>query len=458
MRECSCFSGRERTFSNTIVCAMDRDEPISIDGFPRAILHMDADAFFAAVEEALDPSLRGKPVVTGQERGIIACANYEAKARGVKRGIPLFQAKKLCPGLVIVPSDYEAYGLYSRRMFNILREFTPDVEEYSIDEAFADITGLRRVHGASYEEIALRIQARIEKELGITVSIGLSLSKALAKLCSKFRKPRGFTAVCGRHIHLLLGKTPLEKVWGFGPNTSELLRKNGLKTALDYVRRPEAWAARLLHKPGRELWNELRGVPVWKVQAGGSGAPRYSVISSKTFTPASSDGAFVYGRLVRNAEAAFARIRRNRLRAGCLGVVLRRQDFSHDGVEARLSRATSSVMEAMPAIRKMFEDAYRPDTPYRSTLMLLGGLENEGAEQMDFFEDRPRIENLRRATDAVDEINRRFGRMAIGSGAMLDIARAPESDREEAPVRRGLLMGGEDACRRLGIPRWTMIV
>jgi len=247
-------------------------------------------------------------------------------------------------------------------------------------------------------------------------------------------------------------------VWGFGPNTSELLRKNGLKTALDYVRRPEAWAARLLHKPGRELWNELRGVPVWKVQAGGSGAPRYSVISSKTFTPASSDGAFVYGRLVRNAEAAFARIRRNRLRAGCLGVVLRRQDFSHDGVEARLSRATSSVMEAMPAIRKMFEDAYRPDTPYRSTLMLLGGLENEGAEQMDFFEDRPRIENLRRATDAVDEINRRFGRMAIGSGAMLDIARAPESDREEAPVRRGLLMGGEDACRRLGIPRWTMIV
>ncbi len=121
------------------------DAPFMLASYPQAILHLDADAFFASVEQALDPSLRGKPVVTGRERGIIACASYEAKARGIQRGIPLFQAEKLCPGLVVLPDDYETYSLFSKRMFNILRRYTPAVEEYSIDEAFADLAGMRRV-------------------------------------------------------------------------------------------------------------------------------------------------------------------------------------------------------------------------------------------------------------------------------------------------------------------------
>ena len=199
------------------------NKPLLISSFPRAILHIDADAFFTSVEQAIDPSLRGKPVVTGEERGIIACASYEAKARGVRRGIPLFKARKICPELVILPDDYETYGLYSRRMFNIMRKFTPIVEEYSVDEAFLDITGTRRIFRSSYKEIALQIQETIQKELGITVSVGLSLSKSLAKLCSKFRKPTGFTAVPGQYVHILLQKTPLGNVWGFGPNTIELV-------------------------------------------------------------------------------------------------------------------------------------------------------------------------------------------------------------------------------------------
>src|SRR5450759_1273607 len=108
------------------------------------LLHVDADGFFAAVEQALNPSLRGRPVVTGAERGIIAAASYEAKACGVSRGLQLHEAKRLCPDLVILPSDYESYSLYSQRMFEILRRFTPLVEEYSIDEAFADLSGCDR--------------------------------------------------------------------------------------------------------------------------------------------------------------------------------------------------------------------------------------------------------------------------------------------------------------------------
>ena len=281
--------------------------------FPRAIVHFDGDAFFASVEQAIDPSLKGKPVVTGKERGIIACASYEAKALGVKRGIPLHEAVKMCQQLIVLPSDYETYSLYSKRMFDIMRRFTPIVEEYSIDEGFADISGLRRVFHTSYEDIARQLQSSIQAELDITVSVGLSLSKSLAKLASKFRKPRGFTAVAGNHIHLFLQRTPLEKVWGFGPNTVQLLTKQGLQTAYDFVMRPEKWAERLMGKVGRELWNELRGNAVYPVTT--EEKSTYATISKcKTFTAPSRDREFVYARLVRNMESAFIKLRRHKLR------------------------------------------------------------------------------------------------------------------------------------------------
>lgn len=128
-------------------------------------------------------------MVTGKERGIIACASYEAKALGVKRGVSLWDARKLCPGLVVLPSDYESYSLFSKRMFEIMRRYTPEVEEYSIDEGFADITGMERYHGRGYADIAKAMQHAINGELDLTVSVGLSLSKGLAKIASDFRYP-----------------------------------------------------------------------------------------------------------------------------------------------------------------------------------------------------------------------------------------------------------------------------
>ena len=355
--------------------------PITISSFPQAILHIDGDAFFTSIEQALVPALRGKPLVTGKERGIIACASYEAKALGIKRGLSLFEAKRICPSLIILPNDYETYGLYSKRMFNILRKYTPFVEEYSVDEAFADISGMRRVFHCSYEELALRIKDDIHKELGLTVSVGLSLSKSLAKLCSKFRKPDGFTAVQGKFIHILLQKTPLETVWGFGPSTVALLQKLGLRTAYDFVTRPEIWAAKLLHKPGREMWNELRGKSMWKVST--EEKTTYgSIMKSKTFTPPSTDRSFVFAKLVRNAESAFMKARRYKLRPRMLGVVLRRQDFRHDGVEAMLSRASSSTLEVISVIKEMFDKVFVEGTEYRATLIMLAKLENDGIRAM----------------------------------------------------------------------------
>lgn len=436
---------------------MSTGQPITISSFPQAILHVDADAFFASVEQALEPSLRGRPVVTGKERGIIACANYEAKARGVKRGLRLFEAKRLCPELVVLPSDYETYSLYSKRMFDIFRRFTPMVEEYSIDEAFADITGMRRVLRLSYEEIGLAVQAAVKKELGITVSVGLSLTKALAKLCSKFRKPAGFTAVPGRYIHLLLERTPLEKVWGFGPNTVRLLEKFGLRTALDFISRPEPWVSKLLHKPGHELWNELRGRSLWAVNPEEK-TSYATIVKSKTFTPPSTDRALVYAKLVRNAEGAFAKARRHCLRARSLGVVLRRQDFGHDGLEARLTRPASSVLEAMPLIEALFDRVYTSHVQYRATLVALGRLENDKVEQFELFEDRPRIESLRRATQAVDDLNERFGKHTVCLATGLDLSGKEASPRDDAPPRRELTFKGETDRQRLAMPRWNIRV
>jgi DNA polymerase-4/DNA polymerase V len=192
----------------------------SLSSWPRAIVHIDGDAFFTSCEEAIHPELKGKPLITGGERGIVACASYAAKKLGIKRGVPLHEARKICPGLIVLPSDYETYSLFSRRMFSIMRRFTPDVEEYSIDEAFGDITGMRRALRSSYEEIALNMKKEIEKELGITVSVGLSITKVLAKVASKHQKPAGITVIKGKNIAEYLCDFPEEKISGIAPATT----------------------------------------------------------------------------------------------------------------------------------------------------------------------------------------------------------------------------------------------
>ncbi|MBA4422844.1 MAG: DNA polymerase IV, partial [Syntrophus sp. (in: bacteria)] len=228
------------------------DTIFSLHSWPRAILHVDGDAFFTSCEEAIHPELKGKPIITGGERGIVACASYAAKALGIQRGVPLREAKRIVPSLIVLPSDYETYSLFSRRMFNIMRRFTPQVEEYSIDEAFADLTGMRRALQASYETIALGIQAEIARDLKITVSVGLSITKVLAKVASKHRKPAGFTLIPGRAIASYLADLPVGKVWGIGHATTNYLGKMGIRTALEFARLPEQTIRERFTKPGVE--------------------------------------------------------------------------------------------------------------------------------------------------------------------------------------------------------------
>lgn len=427
--------------------------PLPLQSWPRAILHFDGDAFFASVEQAAHPALKGRPLVTGRERGIIACASYEAKALGVSRGITLQEAVRRCPGLIMLPSDYETYSLYSKRMFDIARRYTPMVEEYSVDEGFADLTGLRRVFHTSYEEIARRLQTEIQAELDITVSIGLSLSKSLAKLASKFRKPAGFTAVeGGQAIHDFLRQTSLEKVWGFGPNTVQLLVKQGLATADDFINRPEGWAERLMGKIGRELWGELRGEAIYPVVTEAS-PPACTISKCKTFTAVSSDPDYVWAKLVRNVESALIKARRHRLRAGGVGVMLRRGDFRQTGLEARLTRATSATHELLPVVRQLFGELVVPGGDYRATMVVLLRLEPEASLQYELFDDPVRVTRLERLNAAVDAVNARLGKHTLGLGTALFLDRHRRTSRDDAPVRKTALLPGETARRRLALPR-----
>ncbi len=226
-------------------------EPLTLHNFPRAIVHIDGDAFFASCEQSRRPKLQGRSVVTGKERGIAASMSYEAKARGVTRGMRLGDIRKVCPEAVILPSDYETYSLLSKRLFAIVRR-----------------SGLRRPLRMSYIQIAQRIKKDLDTALGFTFSVGLAPNKVVAKIASKWQKPSGLTAIPGRELHRYLAKLPVQNVWGIGPNTTAFLRKHGIETALQFAQKPEPWVKKYLSKPFFEIWQELNGTCVFELATG----------------------------------------------------------------------------------------------------------------------------------------------------------------------------------------------
>lgn len=430
---------------------------LNISSWPQAILHIDADAFFASCEQAIHPELRGKPVVTGRERGIVAAASYEAKTQGVKTGMMFSEVKKLCPDALILPSDYETYSLFSVRMFEILRRFSPDVEEYSIDEAFVDLTGLRRSFHGPYKLIAEKIQGTIETELGITVSIGVSLSKVLAKIGTKHNKPHGLTLIPKRAIHLYLDKLPTEKIWGIGPNTSAFLKKLGITTALEFARKDERFIKAHLSKPYQEIWHELNGRSVYPVIAE-SKSSYQSISKTKTFTPPSDEEAFVFAQLSKNLENACIKARRHKLAATRLILFLRRQDFKNSGVEIKLNSPSAYPANLFEPLREGFNQVFRPHTLYRQTGVVLAGLVAENRIQYTLFDNTARIEKMARIYNVVDRLSGRFGKQTIYHAASLPTKLQVQhaGERGDIPKRKTELFRGENRRQRLKLPMWHM--
>jgi nucleotidyltransferase/DNA polymerase involved in DNA repair len=423
----------------------------SLHSWPRAILHIDGDAFFSSCEEAIHPELRGKPIITGGERGIVACASYAAKRMGIRRGVPLHRAKILCPDLVILPSDYETYSLFSRRMFNIIRRFTPQVEEYSIDEAFADITGMRRALHASYEAISLRIKREVEGELGIGISVGLSLTKVLAKVASKYQKPDGFTVIPGISIAHYLQALPVEKIWGIGHATTNYLNKMEVRTALEFARLPEETVKKRFTKPGVEIWRELRGESVYSVIP--EAKSTYASISkTKTFAPPTSDREYLFAHLLRNLESACIKARRYTLAPRKIIPILKKNNFDTVGAEAKLTRPSVYPLELSDLLKELFDHIYDEKQLYRATGIILLDLILDTPIQYSLFENPLKAEKIRELYEAADSLSGKYGKHTLHLGGSHLIEEIGRGRRGELTVREQTRLYGETRRKHIGLP------
>ncbi len=358
--------------------------PVCIYPWPRAILHLDGNAFFASIMQAAYPRYAGKPVVIGKERGIATAISYEAKAYGVTRGMQLHEVRKLCPSCIILAGDYELFSLYSSRMFAILRTYSPSVEEYSVDEGFADITGLRRPLHATYEQIGKRIQEEVQQSLGIPVSIGISLTKNLAKLASEYRKPRGFTIVSGRQIEPFLSHIPISHVWGIGPSTSALLLKLGINTARDFILTRQDKLFPYLSKPFQEIWHELRGRAMVAIDTAAKNMYQ-SISRTRTFSRPTSDRNYLWAQLRENIEATFAKARRFGYRVKEVYVFLKTQSFHYASSSIRFTTPERYPLTQLSLFEHAFNALYTPNMLYRATGCTVGHLSNGELIQGELF-------------------------------------------------------------------------
>jgi DNA polymerase-4/DNA polymerase V len=442
--------------------------PLNLADFPKAILHIDGDCFFASCEIALNPKLRGLPVVTGKERGIASSMSYEAKALGVKRAMSLPEIKKICPNVVILPSDYETYSLFSVRMFDIVRRHTPQVEEYSIDECFADLTGLQRPAKMSYEAMAQTIKQELDTELGMTFSIGLAPTKVLAKIGSKWKKPSGLTIIPANRSHIFLQNLHLEKVWGIGPATSEYLYKCGLKTVLDFARKDSDWVKNHLTKPHFEIWQELRGISVYPV-ATAAKEDYKSISKTKTFTPASKNRELVFSQLSKNIENACIKARRHNLCAKRFCFFIKTQQFQYRGAEIKLETATAAPNGLIGLAQQRFGEIFQKNEFYRATGATLMNLETRQTAQMDLFGKIAKEDKFTRIFEQVDKASAKFGKHAVFLGSSFNALARPsfmispppvrlrqgyggQSGRNEPAQRKTDTFKGESDRKRLGIP------
>jgi len=432
---------------------MSAIKPLNLHSFTQAILHIDGDCFFAACEVAKNPKLKGKPVITGAERGIVSSLTYEAKARGVTRAMRLSEVKRLCPDAVILPSDYETYSLYSVRMFNIVRRYTSEVEEYSIDECFADLTGLQRPLNMSYEKIAAAIKRDLDTELGITFSVGLAPSKVLAKIGSKWQKPSGLTIIPGNQIHQYLDKTTVDKVWGIGPKTSAYLNKLGVKTALELARQSEPWIRSKLTKPHQEIWQELRGEAVYVVDSE-SKSDYKSISKTKTFTPASNKSSFVFSQLSKNIENACIKARRHKLETEKIFIFLKSDDFRYYGLEAKLIGPTAVPTELIKIAKENFSQIFDDKKSYRATGIVLMDLAEARPPQLDIFGHVARVQKLFKIFASVDGLAQKYGKhtMFVGSSLTAMTSKTHQNSRGEKTERQNNLFRGETFRQHLSLP------
>ena len=380
------------------------------------IAHMDCDAFYASVEKRDNPDLADKPVIIGGgRRGVVSTACYVARIKGVKSAMPMFQALKLCPEAVVVSPRMDAYVEASRVIRAMMDDLTPNVEPLSLDEAFMDMTGTVRLHGAPPAVMLARLIKRMKEEVGLSGSIGLSHNKFLAKVASDLDKPRGFSVIGKAETTEFLRPKPVRLIWGIGPVAQESLGKAGIRTFDDLLR----WDRRNLHDRfgdmGERLYGLARGEDPRQVS---SNTPVKGISNETTFNDDTNDSDILDGHIWRMAEKVSARAKAKDI-AGHV-VTLKLKTSAHKSITRRRSLHTPTQLAdtIYRTARGLFDQAGDMG-PFR----LLG----VGISQMTAAQDADKTGDLldpdagkrAKAEEASDIIRKKFGVKAIIKGRAL---------------------------------------
>jgi DNA polymerase-4 len=378
-----------------------------------AIAHVDCDAFYATIEKRDDPSLADKPVIVGgRQRGVVLTACYVARTFGVRSAMPMFEARRLCPHASVVRPDMEKYARVGRQVRELMFKLTPLVEPVSIDEAFMDLSGTARLHGMSPAKSLAGFAAGVETSLGITVSIGLSCNKFLAKIASDLDKPRGFAVLGGGEAAAFLAPKPVTLIFGVGKMAQQRLARDGLRTIGDLQRAGEIELRRRYGVEGARLARLARGLDDRPVKAEREAK---SISAETTFDRDIADFRPLELRLWRLAEKVSSRLKANALAGSTVTLKLKTADFRIRTRAQSLSHPTQLAGRIFAAGRDLL--ARETDgTMFRLIGIGLSALcDADGADFADLI-DRRSAE----AEQAIDRLRERFGDEAVIKGLALD--------------------------------------
>ncbi|NUO18434.1 DNA polymerase IV [bacterium] len=380
----------------------------------KTIFHLDLDQFFAAVEIRDNPNLRGKPLLVGgtpSGRGVVTTASYEARKFGVRSGMPMHEALQLCPHAICVRSDTSRYVDASRRVRDILIDYTDRVEFISIDEAALDVTDVVW-HWPSVSALANEIQNRIEREVGITASIGAGASRCVAKLASGMHKPRGFTHIPPSKIAEIMGPLPVEEMNGVGPATRHVLNGLGIRTLGDLAIYPTDVLRNKLGSRGPELQLLARGGGNSTVLRAEDLPPEKSMSHETTFFEDQTNPDAILGRMLLLCEKVARRLRTARLTGRVVTVKIRYKGFDTVHQQKKLARFVHMETDIFIAAKIIFEQIYDSSRPVRLIGVDVSQLVPMGRVlQQELFAPRQDKEAL---THACDDIKERFGANLIG--------------------------------------------
>ena len=387
-----------------------------VELYDLTIAHMDCDAFYASVEKRDDPGLIDKPVIIGGgHRGVVSTACYVARIRGVRSAMPMFQALKLCPDAVVIKPRMEAYVEASRAIRIMMEELTPAIEPLSLDEAFMDLGGTARLHGAPPAVMLARLIKRMRDELGLSGSIGLSHNKFLAKVASDLNKPRGFSVIGKAETDDFLRDKPVKMIWGVGQVTQASLDKAGIRTFTDLLRWDRADLVARFGGMGERLWHLARGQDKRKISAD---EPVKSISKETTFNVNTSDPHILDGHIWRLAEQVADRAKARSLAGRVVTLKLKRAD--HTTLTRRLAlRDATQMADTVYRTAKGLFDHVGDQGPYRLIGCGLSQLiDATGADLSGDLLD-PNASKRSAAERATDKIRERYGADAIKKGRSL---------------------------------------